>query len=333
MGHHTLKAVFIKRKGKDRLVFSDYAVRQVETAPNDSAQLAHHLKLLLKGMSTARATGLAVAGEEAVVKIIKQPPMAVGMLRQALKLHSSRMLSQDCNSYTLDCDLVRGASAGGEPSPEKNVSYLVGGLPRTTVRMIHEGLGKARLQPVALQLAPVGLFNAFEFCNPGVFASEAFLLLDIGHAESSLIIGKAGEICLVRSLNLGAAQLLDPVTADGAIDRDSAITLIENGDIGIGEAISSEIEAISREIQASIGFFEGEFDQGIQQVYISGGPARSQMILQMLSDHLSLSCELWDPLGNCENNLSKAKKESYQRDYLNLGVAFGAALEVLHPEE
>jgi Tfp pilus assembly PilM family ATPase len=67
----------------------------------------------------------------------------------------------------------------------------------------------------------------------------------------------------------------------------------------------------------------------VNQVFVSGGLARSERVLQMLSDELGLPCEIWDPLERCEVALSSAKRQALPEAFASLNVACGAALEYL----
>lgn len=339
-----MKAVLVKRRRGHRLALCNYAIRHVGEPIEDPDQLAHHLKLLVKEVGGSKHAAVAVSDPDAVIKIVEQPPTPKDLMRKALKVSGQRILNQECQGYILDCDVLQGAKppqeekdgeAEAKPTPgpqNEKVKFLVAGLPRTRVDLIHAGLGKAKLYPGALQVGPLCIFNAFEAAEPQTVREESFLLVDIGHTESTLLMGKAGELVLVRSFGSGADQLFESLTADGAIDRESAITLLEGGDAGIGDAVAPGLEAIAREIKASIGFFEGQFEGNISCVHLSGGAVRSEMLLQQLSDQLELSCELWDPFSNCEVSLPKAKVEGFKTDFVNLDIAFGAALEVLQPD-
>src|SRR5205085_2878098 len=76
--------------------------------------------------------------------------------------------------------------------------YLVGGMLRPIVKQISEACSKTRMSADILQLAPVCSFNAFEFAYPQIFAKDAFLLLDMGHLQSTVLIGSKKELVLVR---------------------------------------------------------------------------------------------------------------------------------------
>lgn len=57
--------------------------------------------------------------------------------------------------------------------------------------------------------------------------------------------------------------------------------------------------------------------------------AKTEMILQTLSDELGLPCEVWDPLETCEVALPPAKRQALASEFVSLNVACGAAISCL----
>ncbi len=57
--------------------------------------------------------------------------------------------------------------------------------------------------------------------------------------------------------------------------------------------------------------------------------AKTEMILQILSDELELPCEIWDPLESCEVALPPAKRQTLASEFVSLNVACGVALSYL----
>ena len=89
------------------------------------------------------------------------------------------LLNQDCKSFVLDCDEIPSSEP---PAPVEHGSvrthkYLVGGLPRTQVSQVSEMFGKGGQPLSTLQIAPICLFNAFEFAQPDVFNQRPFFLV------------------------------------------------------------------------------------------------------------------------------------------------------------
>ena len=64
-----------------------------------------------------------------------------------------------------------------------------------------------------MQIAPVCVFNAFEFAQPEEFQKHAFFLIDIGHTSSTMMIGVKGELVLVRQIDFGGRLLLETLMA------------------------------------------------------------------------------------------------------------------------
>ncbi len=200
---------------------------------------------------------------------------------------------------------------------------------RQTVKQISEAMSKTRVSADILQLAPVCSFNAFEFAYPEIFHNDAFLLLDMGHSQSTVLMGSKGELVLVRGIDYGGKTLRQALAADGALEKDAAWTLLQHGDPGMAEICRASFARLATEVRNSIGFFEGQREESISRVCVSGGLARIETILQMLSDDLGLPCEIWDPLETCEVALSAPKREALPHEFVSLNVACGAASEYL----
>jgi Tfp pilus assembly PilM family ATPase len=348
LGKRVFKGVLLQRKGDQRLVLTNYASREVAEEITTADELANELKLLLKDVGGhAKACAIAVSDPGSLLRIIEQPDTPINLLRNALRLNGLAVLNQECKDFVLDCapataqqEISQVADDGGEeggnsraPAVQNGVmvktKYLVGGILRTEVKRIAEALGKMRIPAEILQLAPICSFNAFEMAYPEIFANEAFLLLDIGYTHSTVLIGSKKELILIRSIDYGARELMEALTADGALDEEAARVMIEEGDPGMAEICRGSLTRLAKEVSNSIGFFEGQREEGIHRIFVSGGLARAETILQTLSDELALPCEIWDPLEACEVSLPAAKRQALPHEFVSLNVACGAAFEYL----
>ena len=267
----------------------------------------------------------------------------MGLLRNALRLNGPAVLNQECKDFVLDVTPAnfrsRGPQAedgdGADASVQTAVAtatktrYLVGGMLRSNVKNLVEALGKARVTADLVQLAPACSFNAFEFAYPEIFANDAFLLLDMGHAQSTVLIGSKSELVLVRSIAYGGKALAQALTADGAIEAQAAWSMVQEADAGMAEICRASLSRLATEVRNSIGFFEGQREESINRIFVSGGLARLETVLQNLSDELSLPCEIWDPLETCEVALPANKRQALPQEFVSLNVACGAAFEYL----
>ena len=344
LGKHTLKGVALRRKNDSRFVLTSFASRPVPEEFASADDLARELKQLLRDLGGAKACAFAVSDPSTILRIIEQPDTPVHLLRNALRLNGLAVLNQDCKEFVLDvAPLIthqHGTSAIDKPAGDgSNVAvqsgvltqtkYLVGGMLRSQIKQIVAAAAKVRVSAEILQLAPVCSFNAFEFAYPDVFANDAFLLLDMGHVESTVLIGSRSELILVRSIDYGGKALMQALTAEDALDADAAWLMIQQGDEGMTEICRNSLARLAMEVRNSIGFFEGQREEGISRIFVSGGLARAETVLQILSDELSLACEIWDPLETCEVALPAAKRQSLPNEFVSLNIACGAAFEYL----
>jgi Tfp pilus assembly PilM family ATPase len=342
LGKHAFKGVALRRKSDDRLVLTNFASRQVPEEFASAEELAREVKGLLRDLGgNAKACALAISDPNALLRIIEQPSTPVDLLRSALRLNGLAVLNQECKDFVLDVAPVRanGSEEGGEEALVSQratatgvmtqTKYLVGGMLRQTVKQISQAMAKTNASAQILQLAPVCSFNAFEFAYPEIFHHEAFLLLDIGHLQSTMLVGSKSELVLVRRIDYGGKALSQALTADGAVEKEAAWAMIEEGDAGMADICRTSLARLATEVRNSIGFFEGQREESIQRVFVSGGLTRVETILQTLSDELGLPCEIWDPLETCEVALPSGKREALPREFVSLNVACGAAFEYL----
>src|SRR5438477_12391834 len=254
LGKHVFKGVLLQKKGDKRFVLTSYASREVPAEINTPEELAQQLKLLFKDLGgSAKGCAIAVSDPDSLLRIIEQPDTPIDLLRNALRLNGLAVLNQECKDFVLDCAPVlaeesnsHSANGGngtaqaeqeitGQNGVVKTTKYLVGGMLRPTVKQIAEACSKTRTTADILQLAPVCSFNAFEFAYPETFAKDAFLLLDMGHLQSTVMIGNQKELVLVRSIDYGGKALTHALTANGALDAAAARVMIQQGDAGMIE--------------------------------------------------------------------------------------------------
>lgn len=343
LGKRTYKAVLLSKKSDTRYVLTGFATHEVPEAVSTPDEIAQQVKQLLRELGgSTKSCAIAVSEPESLLRIIEQPSTPPELLRNALRYNGLTMLNQECKDFILDvASISRNGSGPSSNNGNGNgavavqapvntqTRYLVGGMLRSQVKQISEAMAKTRLSAEVLQLAPVCSLNAFEFAYPEVHGTEPFLLLDIGHLQSTVLIGRSGELTLTRSFDYGGKLFTQALTADGALDARAAHLMIKEGDAGMAEICRNTLARLATEVRNSIGFFEGQHETPIHRLFVSGGLSRAQMVLQSLSDELGLPCEIWDPLENCEVALPAAKRKTLQDEFASLNVACGAAFEYL----
>src|SRR5207249_2224090 len=88
LGRYAIKSVSLQRKGANRFVLNNYAVRVMDKAPETPADLAEELKLLFKEMGGSQKNcAVAISSSDALIRIIEQPETPTEILRDAVRLN------------------------------------------------------------------------------------------------------------------------------------------------------------------------------------------------------------------------------------------------------
>lgn len=332
LGRCSLKSVQLTKKG-GRLAVTHFASQPVDDAVDRTPEeLGRQLKALIKRMGgNAKACAVAVSSPEAMVRIIDQPDTPPEVLREALRLNGMMLLNQDCRNYVLDCDYIPTAqpiqAEFGAPAQKR---YLVAGMPREQVELVGKLIEESGAGSLtSLQLAPVSVFNAFEFARPEVFNNQAFFLLDVGHTSSTMLVGSKRELVLIRNIDFGGKTLMDTLCALSGTPQELLLSTLEQDDELMVENARLALNMLTREIGSSIGFFEGRREEAIGQVWISGGMAKSRTILRILSEELHMPCQAWNAIDRCEIAVPAAQRAQFDEDIGDFSVACGAASQLL----
>ncbi len=332
LGRYSLKSVRLQRKGSDRVAITHFASQVLSEPVTDADKLAQQVKLLFKEMGgTSKACAVAVSSPDALIRIIEQPETPPELLRDALRLNGIALLNQDCKEFVLDCDRIPTAvdPAAGEKPKSGPRRYLVGGLPRAQVTEIGNAFDKNTAPMSVMQLAPICSLNAFEFAHPDLFNNHAFFLVDIGHTNSTMMVGVKRELVLVRTIDFGGSALTDALIGLTDEPREAVFSALDHEDEVMVEYTRVALNGLVREIQSSLGFLEHQRDQRIDRIHVTGGPAKSRTLLKVMSEELGLPCESWTAASKCENALSGQRKADLENEAMDLNVACGAAAQLL----
>lgn len=329
LGRYSIKCVQLQRRGENRFAVTHYTTRPIDgEAATAAGMLGPIVRDVLKQMGSAKALGVAVSSPDAILRIIDQPEMPTELLRDALRLNGGTLLNQDCREFVLDCDRV--TVGGNERIASGQQRYVVGGLPRRDIVRLKDVLSDAGASVSALQLGPISLFNAFEFSHPEAFTSGAFFLIDIGHLNSTMVLGAKRELVLVRTVDVGGHSILDTLSAMSGEPRESVLIALEQQDEMMLDNARVALMNLTREVSSSIGFFEGRREETVSKILVSGGPAKSSALLRVMADELHIPCEPWNPFDPCEVSLPTRQRERFPADMFDLHVACGAAAELLN---
>jgi type IV pilus assembly protein PilM len=132
-----------------------------------------------------------------------------------------------------------------------------------------------------------------------------------------------------RIVNIGGDRLTNGLAESMNISYAEA----ESIKIGMASEVQASLEpqvtSLGRELRAFIDFFEHQQDVPVAQVFLSGGSARSEMIVQALQLELLVPCKIWDPAAWLEVSVAPEQAAEFSSVAPQFAVAVGAGLSAL----
>jgi type IV pilus assembly protein PilM len=327
LGSRTTKAVLIERRG-EVLALTRYALLDAPVFEKKitTEALAEHLHAVSNALgNVTKSVTVAVGLEDTMVRQIELPQIPISAMREVLKMNHKNYLQQDLPNHVFDCYII----------PPRNLA-ATGAIPKLKVLAVAakqqlvtdfmQAITMAGLTAECMVPGLIGPINTFELALPEIFANDSVALVDIGFKHTSVCLIDRGELVLNRVFNMGG----DKLTAGLAESMNISYAEAEGIKVGMAPEVESALQMqvipLGREIRASLDFYEHQHDRRISQVFVSGGTARSEMILQMLHSELLVDCKTWNPTGFLQLALPGQQAVEIEHIGPQLTVAIGAAM-------
>lgn len=334
LGARTTKAVHVQRRG-DQFNLVNYALIDSPIVDKNPAPdvLADHLKNVIRvlGCKSKQVT-LALGDSETVFKQVEVPLMPVSDLRRMLKFNAKSYLQQDYPDHVFDAQydisLSQQGKAGDAAKAVANgqkQKAFVGGIRQKTLEGLQTAAKAAGLIADHVVPGAVGPVNAFELAEPESFSKEVVALVELGFKSTAITILDCGEIRLNRVVAIGGDRLTSGLADALGISYQEA----ENIKVGMATEVAQNLEPLihplGRELRASIDFFENHHDKAVGKVFLSGGSACGELIVQSLQTELMVPCQTWTPVKFLQLTLPAERMSEVEQLAPKLTVAIGAA--------
>jgi type IV pilus assembly protein PilM len=334
LGQRTTKAVSVQRKGAGyELLQYTLADALPAEKSHDPEAVSNHLRSVSEALGLRNKPLVLVIGVgDSILRQIEVPFLPLPDLRLMLKYNSKTYLQQDLPEHVFDACIL-GMATNGKQAPDagkqpSKARAIVGGAKKQLLDNLQSAAKQAGL--VAGQVVPslVCPANAFEISHPDAF-KEVVALVDIGFKSSTISLLANGELALTRVVALGSDRLTTGLAEAMNVSYQEA----ENIKVGLSEEVLGMMQTLilplGRELRASIDFFEHQQDKQVTQVFVSGGTARSQFLVDTLQAELMLPTKAWNPANSFTLSLPPEKIGEIEEVGTQLTVALGGAIAAL----
>lgn len=343
IGQYAVKAIQLERVG-DEVRVRDFAVIphvQVLTDPEISADgdqgAAAKSAAILEMSLAALATQKQLTGQKVVVnynwmqnrgfaRFAKLPAVSPREIPNLVRYEVDQQIP-----FPID-DIEWGFHAFQSPeSPEVEVGlFAVQKEPLAEfLALVGEKLG---VEPTAVTLAPIALYNAFAFDRGIPEKNEPFVLLDIGTSSTDLIVAH-GSRCWMRTFPLGghnfteaiAAEFKFPYRQSDALKQESATSKYAKQ---IMTAMRPVFGDLIGDVQKSLQFYESQ-NRGVKlrNVIGMGSTLKIPGLRKFIGMQLNLEVERLDRFERIA--IEGPASADFAQHIVGFGVAYGLALQGL----
>lgn len=334
LGARTTKAVHVQRRG-EKFNLVNYALVDSPIFEKNSPPdvLGDHLKNVVRALGCkVKQVTLALGEGETIFRQVDVPLMPVSDLRRTLKFNSKAYLQQDFPDHVFDCQYgvnnsqsAKAGESGKAGAGVQKQKAFVGGVRQQTLDRVQAAFKSAGLVADHVVPGAVGPVNAFEMAEPESFNGEVVALVELGFKSTAITILNCGEIMLNRVVAIGGDRLTSGLAESLGISYQEA----ENIKIGMASEVAQNLEPLihplGRELRASIDFFENHHDKAVAKVFVSGGSACGELIVQSLQTELMVQCQTWIPTKFLQLTLPAERASEMEQLAPKLTVAIGAA--------
>ncbi len=351
LGTHLTKGVLAKVKG-DNLELINYAIVESEGVSHASepAQLGKLIKKVVDTLGgSAKTISLALGGPECVLRPAEVSLVPKKDMILMMKHNSKNYLQQDFPNYAFDCYVIpcvleaskedddsenegrdqEGTVESKPGSGKTKAKVLVGGIPKQTINNVQEAVKAAGLAVDFITPNLVSPINTLERVQHELFKEEPIAVVDIGYASSNINILSNGQLILNRVVGFGGKTLTKGLSNALSIDSAEA----EGLKVGMPQEVEQQLRpllaSLCQELRVSINYFEVQQDVTVSQIFLSGGTARSKVIVDALQEELVVPCQSLNTIEIMEINLEPEAAGELADASPQLAVAVGTILAQL----
>jgi type IV pilus assembly protein PilM len=332
VGSSAVKAVELKKRGESyelanfglELLGQDTVV---DGAIMDALSVSSAIeKIFTENKIKTRNVATSVSGHAVIVKRITVSAADDEELDSAIAYEAQRHIPFDVSDVNLSYQVL------GESPSGQGTDVMLVAVKREKILNHTSVLSQANKTPRVVDYDGFAMSNAFEV-NYEVAPNTVVALLNIGASITNIVVGRGGTPLFTRDVSVGGNQYTDTLQKELDLSYEDAEKLKQGQEVGsiTGEQKLAHLRSVSEilllEVQKTFDFFrQTPVAENVQQIYLAGGSAKIEELVEQLREELHVPVEIIDPFRKV-----KVDPEKFDRAYLqdiapSLCVAMGLAL-------
>jgi type IV pilus assembly protein PilM len=329
VGSYSVKAVALQTN-KDRITLQGYAQARIGTNDPGSVvrQVLDDLGVKPKRLVTS------VSGRSVIVRQVETPKLGQDELKAHIAYEADKYIPFGADEVIIDCQTLPDHIKANPDAKATTMQVLLVAVRRGFVEDHINMLRSIGVTPEIIDVDVFALSNAYELLGPGKIEGNdgATALIDIGASKSNIAIVKDKRLLFTREVYLAGNEITDAIVRTFNEPAED----VERIKSSPGEALEALIDAampafedLANEIRLSFDYVEGQFEQQVSTVVLTGGTSQLVSISEILSNILGRPVHVFDPLAGMDLVPSHYDLHSLDASSPSLTIALGLAAHLL----
>jgi len=332
IGSSAVKAVELRKKG-DTYELVNLGIELlgpdtvVDGAIMDALSVASAIeKIFTDNRIKSKNVATAVSGHSVIVKRVTVAASTDEELYNSVPYEAQQHIPFDMADVNLSYQPL-GPAPGGN-----GTEVMLVAVKREKILNHTNVLSQAGKFPSVVDYDGFAVSNAFEV-NYDVPADLTVALLNIGASIMNIVIARNGVPLFTRDVSVGGNQYTDTLQKELDLSFEDAEKLKQGFELGNvtpeqkAPLLHSVTEILMLEIQKTFDFFrQTASNVNIQQIYIGGGTAKTEGLIDQLKTEFNIPVEVINPFSRVLVDEKKFDLGYVHELAPRLGVAVGLAL-------
>lgn len=328
IGAHAAKAIELTQIGNEYVVTA-YAQTDL---PSDGSKADAIVDMLSGHVLRTRRVATAVSGKSVIVRYLTMVHMSDDDLRNAIKFEADKYIPFDIDEVVLDAHRLHDGGRRFEGLADNEMRVLLVAVKRSLIED-HVGLVQSiGLLPALVDVDAFALGNAFEFRShlaPSIEQDHRVsALIDVGAHKTNINVLRGGALCFTREIYLGGTDFTSAASKRLGCEMHQAETLKRQpGDNieALRDAVLPTIDDLGNEIHLSFDYFENQFDQPVDDVFLSGGGVELPLVAETFEKIFEKRTRHWDPVEHLRIDEDAVDIDALRANAGQLAIATGLA--------
>jgi type IV pilus assembly protein PilM len=340
IGHSAIKMIQLALTDDGVRVLAAQRASLPAPRPDDDDQARERLitgtirQLLTRGGFKGRNVVSALPNDKLRITSLRLPEAELPQADKALRREAAQRFSLDPRTDVVNYVLAGNVRQGDEVKNE----YILFATDDETIKNHIALIEHARLTPTGIDAVPCALFRNFErMMRRQEDKERTIIFIDVGHRYTTVIIGRADEICFVKQMMFGVSRFSEDVAAQldiSVADAESLRLKLRSGEPVdasthrvVADTLSATGEQLAAEISLCLRYYTVTFrGQRIERAVVAGGGAAETTVLNVIRRRLAMEVEVAEPLRGFDLG-GTACDEDRGNSFADFALAVGLSLK------